>query len=260
VSAPLPQQQFAPVPPVQPTAQVQAPPWAAQPATPVEESIDQKYNAAEQDMILGGLRNGAPADEIIHWFPKLTFKDLDVLAQRNGLPFPDVKPQLAAAQQQAQQVQEPTPPIAAALPPIAALHAPAAAASAAAGIEQEALAQRVTKKTHHPLIEAILRQNPAATAEQIAAHLKIPLEGTKKAMKEIQLRLGAEQVAGPLGLVQPELPAQPTYTAQAAQPQEPTKWARLNGLFDAIEAFSRDSGYSYLEIESAAVLLGLQSR
>lgn len=270
VGAPIPQQQFAPVPPVQPQTQLAIPPWAQQATAPQptpEQLLDQKFPASEQELVLGGLKAGAPASEILAWFKQWTLEDLGVLAARHGLGLSTAAPAVEQA--------------APALPPVAAAHAPVAQASANAGLAQQAqteaqqLAQRVTKK-HWPAIEQAMRANANATAEEIAAALKIPVEGTRKVMKDLALKIGAEAVAGGAGVLQN--PAAPvagdgyvegilaktqdvpverrTYTPSV----EPGKWARQTALLDQVEALAQANGCSYLEIEAAAVFLGMQRR
>lgn len=134
VGAPAPQQQFAPVPPVQPAQpQVQqnaAPPWAAPaPAQPQPPAIPPEI----EGYIVQGLQNGAPLhgpEGILHYFPQATADAVRALAQRHGLPVNEELPQVQ------QPVQQPVP-VQAELPPIAAMMAPQAQVSAQIGVANE---------------------------------------------------------------------------------------------------------------------------
>lgn len=258
VGAPAPQQQFAPVPPVQPQQVNAAPPWAATPAQLPPSNLPPEV----EQYIAQGLQAGAPLSgpaSILQYFPQATEADVRAIAQKFGLTVNEAPPQVQPPVQ-AQPVQP--------MPPIAAAMAPQAQISAQVGANEQATdvkpALRVTKK-HHPLIQQALEADPNATAEQIAAALHIPLEGTRKVLEDMRRELALKTQFGVAA------PAQDAHTAaasammqstaaEAVSPVLPPQAQRVIQIMVDLQQLAQARGYDYLEIESVSAVLSVQAR
>lgn len=252
-----PQQQFAPVPPVQPaTATVAmptaAPPWSQQPPLTATTEVVPPIDPQMEGYLVQALQQNVPSGEILRYFQQISIDQLRAVAQKHGLTLHEGQP--LPQQPQVQVPQQPAPQ----LPPIAQAQAAQAQTSAelgAAEAERVAQAQRVTKKKHWPLIKQALLADRNATAEQIAAAIHAPVEGIRKAMGEILREIDTE-AQFPQATPGMQLPQGDAYAEGQIASAAPAYIRRLLAIALDLETLAKARGYTYLELEAAAAALG----